>query len=139
MRGYRVEEGGKVEVRFKGSKRDQRKNGAILMRTADPSCRERRAVELLLELIRRQGEGGVPASLPVMVYRWGGVEGVDERAGGNVSKIGCPDGGKEMEGRRKRGDGKHTVGRIGGATTLAAGGTEPMVVQKEKRCHQMRS
>lgn len=58
-----------------------------------------------------------------MVYRWGEVEGMDEGAGGNVSKIGW----------RKGGDGKYTVGRIGGATTFATGGTERMVVQRGER------
>lgn len=77
-----MEEGGNVEMRLNGSNGNQESKGTIQVRVANPSRRECEAVELLLELIRRQGDEGVPPSLPLMAYGYGeGVEGVDERAG----------------------------------------------------------
>lgn len=43
----------KVEAMIRGSKRDQERKGAILVRTMDPARRERGVVELLVELTRR--------------------------------------------------------------------------------------
>lgn len=45
----------KVEVRFRGSKGDQGRRGAIIITAMDPSRCERGVVELLVELNRTQG------------------------------------------------------------------------------------
>lgn len=65
----KVEEANKVEMVFWGSKGDQGRKGAILVRTVDSGRREREAVKLLAELTREEGDRGVPPSLPLMSYR----------------------------------------------------------------------
>ena len=54
-----------VEIRFRGSKGDQSRRGAVLVRTKGDGDRGGEAVELLQELFRLHGGGG---EMPLMAY-----------------------------------------------------------------------
>lgn len=71
MFGNRVEEVDEMGVRFRASKGDQGRKGAIKMRTVNPVSGERLAGRLLEDLTRTQGNDRVPSSLPLIVYRSG--------------------------------------------------------------------
>lgn len=47
------------------------RKGAISVRAMDPAHREREPIELLVQLTRRQGDGGVLSSLTSMAYKGG--------------------------------------------------------------------
>ena len=137
----RAEEADKVEVRFKGSKGDQGRKDSILVRVANSSRRNRGAVELLVELIRGQGEEGLPPSLPLMAYRSEAKWAVwTRRQATQGSRSGPGEVTRRWEERARGAVAKVRLeeftlhsGRIGGATALTADGTKPMVMHRERR------
>ena len=128
----------KIEVHMRGSKGDQGRKGAVLVREKG---RANGAVELMLELFGIYGSEGLSAKTPLMVHKRGGKWEVWQR-------------GKATEQLRKgiravaeewvkegRGAGAKLrpeefalhSGRIGGATRLAAKGVPGAVIKKEGR------
>ena len=67
----RIHEANKVEVRFKGSKWDQERKGAVLVRTRTGWGKEgeRGAAGLLVELLRLYGNGDFTGEAPLMPFR----------------------------------------------------------------------
>lgn len=136
-------EAGKVEVRFRASKGDQERRGAILVRVrgGEGVQRDEGAVGLLAELLDRYEGQGLTDKAPLMTFREGGKW----KVWGRDRATKCLREGLEGVGKRwgeeGRGAGAGLVpehfalhsGRIGGATRLAAMGVAEAVIQKEGR------
>ena len=69
--GSRIHDANKLEVRFKGSRGDQGRKGAVLVRTRAGRGKEgeRGAVGLLVELFRLYGNGDLTEEAPLMSFR----------------------------------------------------------------------
>lgn len=134
----RRQEADKVEVRFRGSKGDQGRKGAVIVRTRGEGGG---AVGLLVELFSMYSSGELKGEAPLMAFR--GEEGWRVWSRGQATQClrsGIADvGGKwRVEGR---GAGARLIpeefalhsGRIGGATRLAAKRVPEAVIKKEGR------
>ena len=136
--GSRIRKANKVEVRFKESKGDQGRKGAVLVRPRTGRGRkgEGGAVGLLVELFRLYGNGNLTEEAPFMPIR--GKDGWEVWSRGRATQ--CLRDGIASVGERwteeGRGAGATLIpeefslhsGRIGGATRLAARGVPEAVI-----------
>jgi len=137
------QEANKVEVRFRGSKGDQGRKGAVVVRTRTGLGGEGKggAVGLLVELFGMYNDGELTGEAPLMSYR--GTEGW--RVWGRGQATRCLRDGIANVGRKWRDEGRGAgaklipeefalhSGRIGGATRLAANRVPEAVIKKEGR------
>ena len=128
----------KIEVQMRGSKGDQGRKGAVMVRERG---RANGAVELMLELFGIYGSEGLSATAPLMVHRREGKWEVWQRRKATeqmrkgiraVSKM-WPKEGKGARAKLKPEEFALHSGRIGGATRLAAKGVPEAVIKKEGR------
>ena len=139
----RIQEANKVEVRFRGSKGDQGRKGAVLVRTRSGlgGGEEGGAVGLLVELFKMYKGSALTGEAPLMSYR--GTDGWGVWSRGRATK--CLRKGIARVGERWKGEGRGAgarlipeefalhSGRIGGATRLAARRVPEAVIKKEGR------
>ena len=141
--GSRIHEANEVDVRFKGSKGEQGREGAVMVRTRTGRGTEgeRVAVGLLVELFRLYGNGDLMEEAPLISFR--GKDGWKVWSKGRA--IQCLRDGiasvKERWREEGRGAGARLIpeefalhsGRIGGATRLAARRLPEAVIKKGGR------